>query len=111
MEVLDHDISPTTQNNNNMRHNNNNNKKNDNTTKNSTIDQSIPYYIHHVKNPGVVLVYPPLSENNYEYCNPSMKIALLSKNKIKFINDKLTTRQEDVPLSDTWERCDNIMLS
>lgn len=40
-----------------------------------------------------------------------MKIALLSKNNIKFINEKFMTLEEDDPLDDTWELCNNSVLS
>lgn len=40
-----------------------------------------------------------------------MKIAFLSKNKIKFINGKLLAPQEDDHLLDTWERSNNVVLS
>lgn len=75
MEAQDYVTSSITQNNNNTIynntiHNNTNNQNNQNTnnqsSKNSAIDQSRPYYLHPVENPGAVLVSPPLSENNYE---------------------------------------------
>lgn len=40
-----------------------------------------------------------------------MKQTLLSKNKIKFNNGKITTPSEDDPLFDSWEHCNNIVLA
>lgn len=40
-----------------------------------------------------------------------MKRALLIKNKIKFINGKLPTPNEDDALFDAWERCNNVVLT
>lgn len=40
-----------------------------------------------------------------------MKRALLSKNKIKFINGKLTAPKQVNPLFDMWKICNNIVFS
>lgn len=40
-----------------------------------------------------------------------MKHALLSKNKIKFINGKITAPSENDMLFDTWKWCNNIVLA
>ncbi|XP_050897409.1 uncharacterized protein LOC127104260 [Lathyrus oleraceus] len=82
-----------------------------NNAKNPALDHSSPYYLYPVENPDIVLVSPPLSENNYESWSRSMKRALLSKNKIKFINGKITTPDKNDSLFDTWERCNNIVLA
>lgn len=88
---------------NNNNNNNSNNNNNNHTIKNLALDQTNPYYLHPAENPGVVLVFPPLSENNYESWSRSMKCSLLSKNKIKFVNGKLLKANEDDNLFDAWE--------
>ncbi|RDX88512.1 putative mitochondrial protein, partial [Mucuna pruriens] len=40
-----------------------------------------------------------------------MKGALSSKNKFKFINDTLLQHQESNPLYESWDRCNNIVVS
>lgn len=82
-----------------------------NNAKNPVLDHSSPYCLHPAENPNTVPVSPPLSENNYESWSRSMKRALLSKNKIKFINGKIKTPDETDSLFDTWERCNNIVLA
>lgn len=102
----DHDDTFVTQNNNNNTKNINNNS-----TKNITLDQYSPYYLHPAENPSVILIYPSLSENNYQSQSRLTKRALLSKNEIKFINGKFTTPKEDGHMFDVWERCNNIVLT
>jgi len=48
-----------------------------------------PYYLHLGENPRMVLVTPPLDGSNYHKWSRGMKRALLSKNKIKFVNDEI----------------------
>lgn len=104
MLITDHDDSSI-----------NNNESTRNTTnstiKNPTLGQTSLYHLILVENPCIVLVTPQLSENNYEYWSRSMKPALLSENKIKFINGKITAPMEDDALFDTWEGCNNIVLA
>lgn len=40
-----------------------------------------------------------------------MKRALLSKNKLKFVNGKLPMPNEDDPSFDAWERCNSMVAS
>lgn len=102
--VNEHEDPPT--NNNNTSHNNINS-----TIKNPILDQSSSYYLHPAENLYIVLVTPPLSENNYESWRRSMKHTFLSKNEIKFINRKITPPTEYGPLFDIWERCNNIVIA
>ena len=45
-----------------------------------------PYYLHPNKSHVLILVAPPLDNKNYHTWSRSMHIALISKNKEKFID-------------------------
>ena len=53
-----------------------------------------PFYLHSYKNPSIVLVKPPLIGNNYHSWCQAMKMALLSKNKLGFIDGSLSVPDE-----------------
>ncbi|KAK4286012.1 hypothetical protein QN277_002630 [Acacia crassicarpa] len=73
-------------------------------------DPSSSFYIHPKENPTLVLVTPPLDGTNYHSWSRSMRSALLSKNKLRFINGSILPP----PLTDAnfpaWERCNNLIL-
>uniref|UniRef100_A0A2C9VMX6 Retrotransposon Copia-like N-terminal domain-containing protein n=1 Tax=Manihot esculenta TaxID=3983 RepID=A0A2C9VMX6_MANES len=50
---------------------------------------SNPYFLHHNVNSSLVLVSPVLDEKNYHSWACSMKMACLSKNKVRFIDGTL----------------------
>ncbi|PNX72865.1 hypothetical protein L195_g028762, partial [Trifolium pratense] len=70
-----------------------------------------PYYLHPSENPGSVLISLQLNNINYHSWSRNMKRALISKNKIKFINGKLPAPEEDDPMFDYWERCNSMVVS
>ncbi|XP_061341353.1 uncharacterized protein LOC133287708 [Gastrolobium bilobum] len=72
-----------------------------------------PFFLHPSENPGLVLVSPPLDERNYHSWATSMTMALLSKNKIGFINGTLPPPPppELDPSFHAWQRCNMIVLS
>jgi hypothetical protein len=70
-----------------------------------------PYYLHPAENPVVVLVSPPMNGNNYDAWSKKMRRALLTKNKIKFINGKIVAPLEDDALFEAWERCNGTVVS
>ena len=72
-----------------------------------------PLFLHHAKNPSLVLVTQPLiGGENYATWARAVRKALLSKNKLGFINGTLTLSS---PLVSTpsnvqaWIRCDNMV--
>ena len=72
-----------------------------------------PLFLHHAKNPSLVLVTQPLiGGENYATWAHAVRKALLSKNKLGFINGTLTLSS---PLVSTpsnvqaWIRCDNMV--
>jgi hypothetical protein len=70
-----------------------------------------PYYLHPAENPAAVLVSPPMNGNNYDAWSKKMRRALLTKNKIKFINGKIVAPLEDDALFEAWERCNGTVVS
>ena len=48
---------------------------------------SNPYYLHPNENPSLILVTPLLDSKNYSSWSRAMKVALISKNKLRFVND------------------------
>ncbi|XP_017416433.1 uncharacterized protein LOC108327215 [Vigna angularis] len=76
-----------------------------------TTNPSSPYYLHPGENPGLTLIAQTLNENNYSSWSRSMRRALLSKNKTKFIDGSIKKPQKTDALFDAWERCNVMILS
>jgi len=70
-----------------------------------------PYYIHPGENPGHVLVSLSLNETNYSSWTRNMRRALMSKNKLKFVDGNIKSPTRDEPLYEAWERVDVMILS
>jgi len=69
-----------------------------------------PYYLHPDENPGMVLVTLSLDGSNYHTWSRGMKRALLSKNKIKFINGEIQELPTNGALHNAWERCNMMVI-
>ncbi|KAH1130728.1 hypothetical protein J1N35_002106 [Gossypium stocksii] len=78
----------------------------------STIGFNYPLYLHPSDTPGTLLVfYQLLRIENYNVWSQTMKITLLAKNKLGFVDG---TCFKDSLLEDMgyqWERCNAIVLS
>ncbi|XP_019416549.1 PREDICTED: uncharacterized protein LOC109327830 [Lupinus angustifolius] len=70
-----------------------------------------PYYLHPVEGPGVILVSHPLDRNNYDSWYRSMRRALKSKKKFRFINGSISMSNQNGPNYDAWDRCNNMVIS
>ncbi|XP_047149794.1 uncharacterized protein LOC124821891 [Vigna umbellata] len=70
-----------------------------------------PFYLHPGENPGLTLISQVLSETNYSSWSRSMRRALLSKNKIKFIDGSIKKPQRSEVLFDAWEKGNMMVLS
>ncbi|XP_014499198.1 uncharacterized protein LOC106760249 [Vigna radiata var. radiata] len=70
-----------------------------------------PFYLHQGENPGLTLITQVLNENNYSSWSISMRRALKSKNKIKFIDGSIKKPPRIGALFDSWERCNVMVLS
>jgi len=76
----------------------------------SNPDLSNPYYLHPNENPSLVLVSPPLDEKDYHSWAISMKLSLISKNKLKFVDGSLSQPSLLDPFYGAWERCNTMVL-
>ncbi|XP_014524079.1 uncharacterized protein LOC106780317 [Vigna radiata var. radiata] len=72
---------------------------------------SSPFYLHPGENSGTVLISQVLNESNYTSWSRNMRRALLSKNKLKFIDGGIKKPQRDDPFFDFWERSNMMVLS
>ncbi|XP_019429942.1 PREDICTED: uncharacterized protein LOC109337416 [Lupinus angustifolius] len=70
-----------------------------------------PYYLHPGEIPGCILVTKPLEGRNYHSWSKSMRRALLSKNKYKFVDGYIRIPKTSDPEYDTWERCNTMVAS
>ena len=85
-------------------------------TRSSSIldDPSNPLYLHHEESPGAMLVYQPLVGENYPTWARSMRMALIAKNKLGFIDGTLTLSSPMVKTSSAiqaWIHCDKMVTS
>ncbi|XP_065850560.1 uncharacterized protein [Euphorbia lathyris] len=80
---------------------------------NARIDEYSPYYLHPSKNPSLVLVSTILSPNgkNYHSWCRSMEMALLSKNKLDFVDGTLEKPLPGSLLLSAWKRCNNMVCA
>ena len=72
-----------------------------------------PLFLHHAENPSLVLVTQPLiGGENYSTWARAMRKALLTKNKLGFIDGTLTLSSPLIsspsPMQ-AWIRCDNMV--
>ncbi|KAB1215377.1 hypothetical protein CJ030_MR4G025289 [Morella rubra] len=75
-------------------------------------DLSNPYRLDNGDNPATVLVADLLTSENYLSWSRSMRRALRAKNKLGFVNgDFLKPTDITDPLYDTWERCNDLVVS
>ncbi|XP_072087041.1 uncharacterized protein [Arachis hypogaea] len=76
-----------------------------------TQSPSSPYYIHPSETPSTVLVSPPLTGDNYHQWSRAFSIALISKNKIGFLDGTIPTPTTDDPLFPSCRRCNTLQGS
>lgn len=72
---------------------------------------SSSFYLHPNKNPSLSLVLVVLIGPNYHYWSHAMKVALLSKNKLKFLDGSILQLIKSNPFFLTWEHCNTMVLS
>ncbi|XP_058732848.1 uncharacterized protein LOC131604424 [Vicia villosa] len=74
-------------------------------------DMLDPYYMHPSDNPGLAIVTPPLNNTNFHSWSRSLKLALMSKNKLGFIDGTLTRPAITDPNFVLWNRCNNMVMA
>ena len=67
--------------------------------------------MHTGENPGLILVSPPLNETNYHTWSRNIKRALLSKNKLKFIDGSISKPSNNDSTFEACEICNVMVLS
>ncbi|XP_058783548.1 uncharacterized protein LOC131658251 [Vicia villosa] len=81
--------------------------------KNRSFQQDMldPYYKHPSDNLGLTIVTPPLNNNNFNSWSRSLKLALMSKNKLRFIDGTLILPAATNPNFVLWNRCNNMVMA
>lgn len=81
-------------------------------TPEATIDHNDPLFLQSTDTPGVTLISLQLTgSENYALWSRYMKIALLEKNKLGFVDGSCTRSAYTGVLLKRWERCNAIVLS
>ena len=77
-----------------------------------TIDQHHPLFLQPNDTPGSSLISIKLTgPENYALWSGSMRISLLGKSKLGFVDGRYPKEKFDVSLHDLWEKCNAIVLS
>lgn len=71
---------------------------------------SNPFYLHPIKDPSLQLTSTVLTGNNFHFWSRSMRMALISKNMLRFVGGSLFVTNRDDPLYKTYERCGTLVL-
>lgn len=73
---------------------------------------SNPFSLHPSENPAIDLVSPPLEGDcNFQSWIRSMRLALMSKNKIVFVDGMIMIPSKSDALFNQWNRCNSIVLA
>ncbi|KAK4273707.1 hypothetical protein QN277_017049 [Acacia crassicarpa] len=78
---------------------------------NSLQDISNPFYLHPNENPALILVSPILTGSNYNSWARAMKMALMSKNKLQFVDRSIPVPQPSDLTYQAWQRCNMMVIS
>ncbi|GMI75499.1 hypothetical protein like AT1G21280 [Hibiscus trionum] len=78
-----------------------------------TLDFTHPLFLHPSDTPGMVLISHQLTGiDNYIVWSRSLRIALLAKNKLGFIDDDCRRESySQSSLQKQWDRCNAVVLS
>ena len=68
-------------------------------------------FLHNSDHPGMVLVTAPLTGSNYLTWSRSMKIALIAKQKLGFVNGKCIQPDMNSKEYEAWLRADSMVIS
>ena len=78
---------------------------------NKGYDSICSMFLHNSDHPGMVLVTAPLTGSNYLTWSQSMKIALISKHKLGFVNGKCVQPDMNSKEYEAWLRADSMVIS
>ena len=71
-----------------------NNNPNGVSSNDGQVSMDDSFFIHHSDSPTVVLVSPPLNEENYGTWHRAMTMALRAKNKLGFVDGSINAPKE-----------------
>lgn len=74
-------------------------------------DTGSPYFLHPSENPSLIIVSSILEGPNYHPWSRGMEMALLSKNKLGFVDGTIVVPDERDVRFPYWKRCNNMVLS
>lgn len=75
-------------------------------------NSSNPFYIHPNENPAITLVQSQLEgSKNFQSWIRSMRVALISKNKLIFVDGTIKAPEKTHSLYNQWFRCNNMVLA
>ena len=74
-------------------------------------DSSSPYFLQNGDHPGLVLVTHQLTGPNFNSWSCAMRMALMTKNKLSFVDGLITRPTEDDLLFGAWNRCNSMVIS
>ncbi|XP_028181379.1 uncharacterized protein LOC114368257 [Glycine soja] len=72
---------------------------------------SNPLYIHPNESPSTILASPLLSDGNYHSWSRAMKMSLLTKNKLGFVDGTIAEPPKNHAVLPFWERGNMLVLS
>ncbi|XP_070056651.1 uncharacterized protein [Nicotiana tomentosiformis] len=76
------------------------------------VDQYHPLFLQPSDTPGSSLISIKLTEHeNYALWSSSMRISLLGKSKLGFVDGRCSKDKFDPSIHDLWEKCNVIVLS
>ncbi|XP_043710199.1 uncharacterized protein LOC122659116 [Telopea speciosissima] len=75
------------------------------------INPSSPNHLHHLDNPGTLLVSTPLNGDNYPTWRHAMHMPLYAKNKMMFVDGSLPCLLAPESQIQLWDRCNFMVLS
>ena len=74
-------------------------------------DPANPFYLHPNESPSLVLASVPLSESNFHSWQRSMKMSLLTKNKLGFVDGSIQEPDANSTIHPFWRRCNTMVLA
>lgn len=77
----------------------------------NVIDINHPYYLSSADHPGLSLVSETLTNQNYQHWSRYVKIALLAKLKLGFIDGTQLKPADNSPQLALWKRSNHLVIS
>jgi len=83
---------------------------NQHSTSDHLVNPANPYFLHPGENPAIVLVSPPLTENNFHQWEHDMIVGLESNNKEHFLFGTLPCTPSTDPIHEAWRHCNRMVM-